>query len=152
VRITARLTYGLRALVVIAGAAGEPVKGGAIAGRLDLSLGFLEVVLGELRRAGLVGSKRGGRGGYWLARPADAITVADVIRVLDGESLDAARVTDDGLSPVWQAIVAGYMDAAQQITLAQLSAGAEALDPNRSVCADSGMRRRPATSPWCCSR
>jgi Rrf2 family protein len=140
VRITARLTYGLRALVVIAGAAGEPVKGGAIAGRLDLSLGFLEVVLGELRRAGLVGSKRGGQGGYWLARPADAITVADVIRVLDGESLDAVRVVDDDvLSPVWQAITAGYMDAAQQITLAQLSAGAGALDLDRSVRADSGI-------------
>jgi Rrf2 family protein len=124
VRITARLTYGLRALVVLAVETGEPVKGGAMARRLDLSAGFLEAVLGELRRGGLVASRRGGQGGYWLARPAEAITVADVIRVLDGDSSDPSPAPgdQDGLARVWQAITAGYMGAAQQITVAELAA------------------------------
>jgi Rrf2 family protein len=84
-------------------------------------VGFLEVVLGELRRAGLVDSKRGGQGGYWLARPPDTITVADVIRVLDGESPSVPTPQgSDELAPVWRTLVDGYMDAAEQITVAGL--------------------------------
>ncbi|MGH9004143.1 MAG: Rrf2 family transcriptional regulator [Acidimicrobiia bacterium] len=81
--MTARLSYGLGALVDLA-AAERPVKGAVLAGRHGVSKGFLENILAELRRAGIVASKRGGHGGYWLARPAGDITVADVIRTLDG--------------------------------------------------------------------
>jgi Rrf2 family protein len=128
-RVTARLAYGLRALVELVGADG-PVKGDVIARRHDLPVGFLEVVLGELRRGGLVDSKRGGRGGYWLARSADAITVADVIRVLEGESANPPPVVDD-LAPVWEAISASYMEAAERITLASLAAEAQKLAGSR---------------------
>ena len=121
-RITARVSYGLRALVILADRRDEPMKGEAIARHHDLSVGFLEVVLGELRRAGLVDSKRGGQGGYWLARPPDAITVADVIRVLDGESPSVPTPQGrDELAPVWRTLVDGYMDAAEQITVAGLA-------------------------------
>ena len=65
-RVTARVIYGLDALVDLA-AAGAPVKGEVLASRHEVSVGFLENILADLRRAGLVQSKRGGNGGYWLA-------------------------------------------------------------------------------------
>jgi len=117
-RITARLAYGLDALVDLA-AAGRPLKGGTLAGRHGVSKGFLENILAELRRAGIVASKRGGHGGYWLARPAEEITVADVIRTLDGGSNVTLPPTgvDDGLAPVWASISQATMTAAEAITL-----------------------------------
>jgi Rrf2 family protein len=124
VRVTARLAYGLGALVDLA-AAGRPVKGVALAGRYGVSVGFLENILAELRRAGFVQSKRGGQGGYWLARPATEITVADVMRALDGGRVEADAATHDGLASVWQTIARATMDAAESFTLASM-VGAEA--------------------------
>ena len=124
-RVTARLAYGLDALVDLA-AAGRRMKGETLAARHGLSKGFLENILAELRRAGIVASKRGGQGGYWLARPADEITVADVIRTLDagGSLTHATTGTDphDGLAPVWAAISQATMSAAEAITLDAVAA------------------------------
>jgi len=124
-RVTARLAYGLDALVDLA-AAGRRVKGETLAARHSLSKGFLENILAELRRAGIVASKRGGQGGYWLARPADEITVADVIRTLDagGSLTQATAGTDphDGLAPVWASISQATMSAAEAITLDAVAA------------------------------
>jgi Rrf2 family protein len=106
-RVTARLSYGLGALVDLAAADGEPVKGEMLAARRDVSVGFLENILAELRRAGIVQSRRGGRGGYWLARPATEITVADVIRTLDASPSAGPVTHDDRLAPVWEAITPG---------------------------------------------
>ena len=61
-----------------------PVKGELISQAQEIPLKFLENILGELRHAGLVRSQRGTDGGYWLARPADEITLADVIRAVEG--------------------------------------------------------------------
>lgn len=125
-RLTARLRYGLDALVDLA-AAGAPVKGDVLAGRHAVSVGFLENILSELRRAGIVQSKRGGHGGYWLARPADAVTVADVMRVLDGgDRIDTtgrapADRSGDGLLPVWRAIAEAERATAASFTLAALA-------------------------------
>jgi len=121
-RVTARLTYGLDALVDLA-AAGRPLKGATLAARHGLSKGFLENILAELRRAGIVAAKRGGNGGYWLARPAEQITVADVIRTLDAAgtvSLPASAT--DGLAPVWVRISQATMSAAEAITLDAVAA------------------------------
>lgn len=63
---------------------GAPVKAEAIATAQVIPYKFLEGILADLRRGGLVVSQRGGSGGYVLARSADAITVADVIRTVDG--------------------------------------------------------------------
>jgi Rrf2 family protein len=120
VRVTARLIYGLDALVDLA-AAGAPVKGELLATRHEVSLGFLENILADLRRAGLVQSKRGGNGGYWLARPAADITVADVMRVLDGAGRAEASVGDH-LPSVWHSITAATMAAAESFTLAAMAA------------------------------
>jgi len=116
-RVTARLSYGLDALADLA-TAGRPVKGETLAARHGLSKGFLENILAELRRAGIVASKRGGHGGYWLARPAQEITVADVIRILDaGGTLTLPATGTDGLAPVWASISQATMAAAEAMTL-----------------------------------
>jgi Rrf2 family protein len=123
VRVTARLIYGLDALVDLA-AAGTPVKGEALAARHEVSVGFLENILADLRRAGLVQSKRGGNGGYWLARPATDITAADVLQVLDGAGRAEASI-GDRLPSVWHSISAATMAAAESFTLAAMAAERE---------------------------
>lgn len=119
-RLTARLIYGLDALVDLA-AAGAPVKGEVLARRHAVSVGFLENILADLRRAGLVQSKRGGSGGYWLARPASEVTVADVMQVLDGAGRAEASI-GERLPPVWNAISDATMTAAASFTLAVMAA------------------------------
>ncbi|HZM29956.1 MAG TPA: Rrf2 family transcriptional regulator [Acidimicrobiales bacterium] len=128
-RVTARLSYGLGALVDLA-STGRPVKGEVLAGRHGVSKGFLENILAELRRAGIVASKRGGQGGYWLARPARDITVADVIRTLDGVNGVEASVRHDILLPVWQSISDATMSAAEAITLDTVAAGGDVRLPD----------------------
>src|SRR3989442_7309433 len=83
-RVSAKVDYAVRAAVELAAAESPPVKGESISQAQEIPLKFLENILGELRHAGLVRSQRGTEGGYWLARPADEITVADVIRAVEG--------------------------------------------------------------------
>jgi Rrf2 family protein len=83
-RISARADYAVRAAVELAAAGDGPTKGEAIAHAQAIPLKFLENILGDLRHAGIVRSQRGADGGYWLARPASEVTVADVIRAVDG--------------------------------------------------------------------
>src|SRR6267142_4324504 len=83
-RVSAKADYAVRAAVELAAAESPPVKGEQISQAQEIPLKFLENILGELRHAGLVRSQRGTEGGYWLARPADEITVADVIRAVEG--------------------------------------------------------------------
>src|ERR1700730_8748410 len=77
--------YGVRVMVELArGADGEPVPLAEIAARGGLPLAYLEHLVARLRKAGLVGSRRGSRGGYMLARPAEDITMAEVVEALEG--------------------------------------------------------------------
>jgi Rrf2 family protein len=84
VRISAKVDYGLRAMTELAAAPAGPVKGERIAGAQEIPPKFLENILLELRHAGLIASQRGAEGGYQLARPAHEISIADVIRALEG--------------------------------------------------------------------
>ncbi len=84
-RISAKADYAVRAVVELAAADGEkPVKAERIATAQDIPLNFLENILGELRHAGVVRSHRGAEGGFRLAKPAEEVTVADVIRAVEG--------------------------------------------------------------------
>ena len=84
-KLSTRSTYGMRALVELALASGRtPVSAALIARRQDLSVAYLEQLLHRLKKEGLVSSIRGPRGGYLLARSPVRITMADVVRVLDG--------------------------------------------------------------------
>src|SRR2546428_11319139 len=84
VRVSAKADYALRAAIELAATGEGPVKGERIAQAQEMPLKFLENILGDLRHAGLVRSQRGVEGGYWLARPAEEITVAEVIRAVEG--------------------------------------------------------------------
>ena len=83
-RVSAKVDYAVRAAVELAVAGDGPVKGERIADAQQIPLNFLENILLELKHAGLVQSQRGAEGGYWLARPAEEISLADVIRAVEG--------------------------------------------------------------------
>lgn len=135
VRISAKADYAVRALVVLARHAGTdaaPVTVDRIAREGDIPPRFLEGILAEVRRAGLVDSKRGAEGGYRMAHDPAEVRVADVVRVIDGPVIQVAgRDPDDvdyppslvGISDVWRAAGAGAERALEAVTLADLLAG-----------------------------
>lgn len=132
-RISARTDYAIRAAVELAARspAGEMVKAEAIADAQQIPLRFLLTILGELRHAGLVESRRGQDGGYRLARPAPAIAVADVIRAIDGplanvagtrpESLDLTGSAEP-LREVWICLRSSIRTVLENVTLADIVA------------------------------
>jgi Rrf2 family protein len=131
-RISARADYAVRAAVELAAAGEGPTKGEAIAQAQGIPLKFLENILGDLRHAGIVRSQRGAEGGYWLARPADQITVADVIRAVEGplasvrggppEEVAYAGAAEP-LARVWIAVRASLRSVVERVTLADVAAG-----------------------------
>jgi Rrf2 family protein len=132
-RITAKADYAVRAALELAAAEdGEPVKGEQLADAQEIPLQFLEHILLELKHARLIRTKRGARGGYWLARPADEITLADVIRAVEGPlaNIQDSAPEDTGypgnaehLRDVWIAVRANLRAVLENVTLAELTAG-----------------------------
>lgn len=131
-RISARADYAVRAAVELAAADEGPTKGEAIAKAQAIPLKFLENILADLRHAGIVRSQRGAEGGYWLARPAAEVTVADVIRAVDGPlaSVRGGRPEDvayEGaaapLAQVWIAVRASLRSVVERVTLADVANG-----------------------------
>lgn len=83
-RLSARSDYALRAAIELAAAGPGHVTADQLARTQGMPSKFLEAILTQLRRAGLVRSQRGPDGGFWLARPASEISLADIIRAIDG--------------------------------------------------------------------
>jgi Rrf2 family protein len=83
-RLSARSDYALRAVIELAASGGGHVTADQLARTQAIPGKFLEAILTQLRRAGLVRSQRGPDGGFWLARPASEISLADIIRAIDG--------------------------------------------------------------------
>jgi Rrf2 family protein len=133
VRISAKADYAVRASVELAAAPeGVPVKGDQLARSQAIPLKFLENILGELRHAGIVQSRRGQDGGYWLARPAAEVTVADVIRAVEGPLASVRGGPPEGvayegaaepLQRVWIAVRGALRSVVEQVTLADLAGG-----------------------------
>jgi Rrf2 family protein len=132
VYISAKADYAARALLTLAAAGGGPVKSEALASEQDLPRRFLENILATLRSAGIVDTQRGAEGGYRLARPASAITVADVMRALDGPLAEVRGERPEDavyegaathLRDVWVAVRAALRDVLENVTLADLVAG-----------------------------
>ena len=131
-RISAKVDYAIRAMAELAAAPPGPVKGDRIAEAQSIPLKFLENILIELRQAGLVRSQRGPEGGYWLERPASTISVADVMRAVEGplaavrgeppESLDYNGAAAN-LQPVWIALRASLRAVLEHVSLADIVAG-----------------------------
>lgn len=130
-QVTARVDYAVRAVVQIAAGEG-PVSRGEIAHAQGIPAKFLEAILLQLRQGGLLVAQRGTTGGYALARDAGAITVADVVRVVDGP-LAAVRglpPEDTGypdpaahLRDLWVALRAGMRQVLEATTIADLLTG-----------------------------
>src|SRR4051794_41765402 len=84
-RVTAKVDYAVRAAVELASLEPDvPIKGDQLALAQDIPIKYLENILAEMQRSGLVRSRRGARGGYWLAKPPEAVTVAAIIRGTQG--------------------------------------------------------------------
>ena len=129
--IPAKVDYGMRALLTLA-AQDAPATAEALAHAQRLPARFLGAILLELRRAGLVSSQRGSEGGYRLARPATDVSVADVMRALDGPLAEvrglrpeAARYEGaaEHLQEVWVAVRASLRSVLERVTLADVVAG-----------------------------
>src|ERR1700744_3884282 len=86
-RLSARADYALRAAIELAAASSGHVTADQLARAQQIPGKFLETILTQLRRAGLIRSQRGPEGGFWLARPAEEISLADIIRAIDGPLL-----------------------------------------------------------------
>src|SRR6476661_7125417 len=131
-RVSAKADYAIRAMVELAAAGEGPVKGDRIAQAQQIPIKFLENILGDLRQNGLVRSQRGAEGGYWLARPADEITIADVMRAVDGPlvGIRGERPEDveyggaaESLQTVWIALRANLRAVVERTTIADLASG-----------------------------
>lgn len=133
VRITAKADYAVRAAAVLASAPpGRPVKGATIADAQHIPLNFLENILRELRRAGIVRAQRGADGGYLLAVGSDTVSVADVIRAVEGPLAEIQgerpeQLHYDGaaeaLADVWIALRVNIRAVLEHVTLADIANG-----------------------------
>lgn len=156
-RITAKVDYAVRAAAELAAAqaAGDgaraSVKGEVLATSQSIPLRFLESILSELRRSGIVASQRGADGGYWLARPADQVSVADVIRAVEGPLADVHGTPPEeasyagaaaGLQSVWIAVRVALRGVLEGTSLADVASGALPPEVRDLVANPDGWVRR----------
>lgn len=130
--ISAKVDYAVRALCTLADAGDRPVTAEALAASQGLPAKFLESILNDMRRAGLLVSQRGAEGGYRLSRPASSITVADVIRPLDGPLAEVRGLRPEAaeyegsaehLQAVWVAVRASLRSVLDHVTIADIVSG-----------------------------
>lgn len=135
-RITHKVDYAVRAMVTIArveaGNGGVPVRRDLIAEEQDIPPAFLHDILRALRTSGLLRSTRGAEGGWNLGRPADEITVADIIRVLEGplasvRGIRPHELPDHGgeepFVSLWVAVRTALRGVLEHVTVADLVKG-----------------------------
>ena len=133
-RISVKVDYAVRAMAQLAAAGtNESVKADTISRAQDIPLKFLLGILSDLKRAHLLRSQRGAEGGYWLARPASDISLADVIRAIDGplanvHDTSLGQLSYNGpaepLREVWMAVRASLRSVLEVVSLADLASGA----------------------------
>jgi Rrf2 family protein len=131
-RISAKVDYALRACTELAVAGDGPTKGDRIATAQGIPIKFLENILSELRNAGIVATQRGVEGGYWLARPANEISLADVMRALEGPLANVRghrpetlkyEGSAQALAELWIAVRAALRGVLETTTVADLASG-----------------------------
>lgn len=132
-KVSSRGEYGVRAMVALARHFGDgPMSVAAVSRESSVPSPYLEQLIGPLRRAGLVESKRGAHGGYQLTRPPDLIRVGEVYRVMEGPVAPMDCVSEDPADqtcpliegcetrPVWLKVRDSIVDALDSMTLADL--------------------------------
>jgi Rrf2 family protein len=132
-RVSAKSDYALRALIEIAGRTDQsPVSAEEIGKLQDIPHGFLQAILADLRRAGVVVSQRGQAGGWRLARPAGEVTIADVIRAVDGPLVSVYGLRPESVSynesalvlqHVWIAARSSLRDVFERVSIQDLADG-----------------------------
>jgi Rrf2 family protein len=131
-RLSARSDYALRAVIELAASPSGHVTAEQLAKTQAIPGKFLEAILTQLRRAGLVRSQRGPEGGFWLARPADEISLADIIRAIDGPLLGVRGERPENLGyvgaaeplqTVWIALRANERAILEEVTLEHIVTG-----------------------------
>ena len=131
-QISAKTDYAVRALLSLAVREPELVKIDTVIGEQRLPRKFVEAILGDLRRAGIVRSQRGAVGGYALTRPAGDITLGQVIRAVDGPLAEVRGLRPhetnyagvaEHLPDVWVAVRASLRQVLDETTLAQVLSG-----------------------------
>jgi Rrf2 family protein len=145
-KISSRGEYGVRAMVALAkNYGGGPMSVAAVAKSSSVPPAYLEQLIGPLRRAGLVESKRGAQGGYVLSRPPAAIRVGEIYRVMEGPVAPMDCVSEDPADqtcpliegcetrPVWLKVRDSIVEALDSTTLADLVASARPGRPARIV-------------------
>jgi Rrf2 family protein len=132
VQISAKTDYAVRALLSLAAHAPERISAGVVVDEQNLPLKFIEGILGDLRRAGLVRTQRGVGGGYSLSRPAGEITLGAVLRAVDGPLAEVHGLRPDETSysgvavhlrDVWVAVRASLREVLDQTTVQQVLTG-----------------------------
>jgi Rrf2 family protein len=131
-RVSAKADYAIRAMVELAASGGGPLKAERISQAQEIPIKFLENIMADLRQGGLVRSQRGTEGGYWLARPAEEINLAQVLRAVDGplanvrgrrsEEVEFSG-TASSLREVWIAVRASLRSVLESVTLADVARG-----------------------------
>lgn len=132
-RVSAKADYALRALIVLAARTdGSAVSAEEVGRAQDIPHGFLQAILADLRRAGLVRSQRGQSGGFRLAKEAKAVTVADVIRAVDGPLVSVYGLRPEAvaynesaqvLQHVWIAARSSLRDVFEKVSIKALADG-----------------------------
>lgn len=131
-RVSAKADYAVRAAAELAASEEGPIKGERLAEAQDIPLQFLEHILLELKHAGIVRARRGAKGGYWLAKSADDVTIAEIIRAVEGpianvQSMPPEEIVYSGnsehLQAVWIAVRASLRSVLEQVTLSDLISG-----------------------------
>jgi Rrf2 family protein len=128
-RVSAKVDYALRAMTELAVASPSLMTGEQLATAQKIPPKFLESILAQLRNGGLVASQRGAEGGYRIAKPAEEISIADVIRELEGPIATVRGVRPDeleyagaatNLRDIWLELRAQMRGVLEQTTLADL--------------------------------
>jgi Rrf2 family protein len=131
-RVSAKVDYAVRAAVELAAAESPPVKGELISQAQDIPLKFLENILGELKHAGIVRSQRGTDGGYWLARAPEEVSIAEIIRAVEGPLASVRGASPEALKyggtaaplgKLWVAVRANLRAVLEEVTLADVAKG-----------------------------
>ena len=131
-KVTAKADYAVRAVLVLAAANGELMKADLVAEAQQIPRHFLDNILNDLRRAGIVATQRGAEGGSRLARPATDISIADVMRAIEGPLAAVRDVRPEALSyegaaarlpEVWVAVRAALRGVLEHVSVADVAAG-----------------------------
>ena len=131
--VTAKADYAVRAVVELADSGQQsPRKVDQLAQAQSIPVSFLENILTQLRSSGIVRSQRGPEGGYWLAKPADEVNLAQIIRAVEGPLVGvrgqrpeevAYAGSAESLQQVWVALRANLRKVLEHVTVADVASG-----------------------------